>query len=35
VFACIWLMKAVRKPTEIDLTEDEDTGDEDGEDEEE
>ena len=35
VFACIWLMKAVRKPAEIDLTDDEDTGDSDGEDEEE
>ena len=31
IFACIWLMKAVRKPAEIDLMEDEDTGDEDGE----
>ena len=31
VFACVWLMKAVRKPTEIDLTEEEDTGDDDGE----
>ncbi len=29
VFACIWLMKAVRKPTEIDLTDEDDTGDED------
>ena len=35
IFACIWLMKAVRKPAEIDLTDDEDTGDSDGEDEEE
>ena len=30
-FACVWLMKAVKKPTDIDLTEEEDMGDDDAE----
>ena len=31
IFACIWLMQAVKKPTEIDLMEDQDTEDSNGE----